>query len=89
MPRRLRNYSNLYTIFDKVINYLVELYNNLYRRANTRREYNNLVQNSRSFIKFYLDYIQIEIILKKIERDFLEEFSKKIRLALKTILSYF
>ena len=43
MPRRLRNYLNLYTIFDKVINYLVELYNNLYRRANARREYDSLV----------------------------------------------
>ena len=43
MPRRLRNYSNSYTIFDKVIDYLVELYNNSYRRTNIRREYNNLI----------------------------------------------
>ena len=40
-------------------------------------------------MKFYLDYIRTETILKKTKRDFLEELSKKIRLALKTVLDYF
>ena len=43
MLRRLKNYFNLYIIFNKVINYLVELYNNLYRRTDARREYDSLV----------------------------------------------
>ena len=41
MRRRLRDYSNLYEYYKKVLNDLIDIYENSDRQDNTKRQYDS------------------------------------------------
>ena len=71
------------------MNQLLEFYNNLYRRDDIRREFNILIQKSRFFIEFYSNYIRIKTILKKFNRDLLNELLERLRSTLRNAFQIF
>ena len=68
---------------------LSELYNNPHRRDDIRREFNILIQGSRPFIEFYSNYIRIGTILKKFNRDLLNELPERLRPTLRNAFQIF
>ena len=60
MKRRLRDCSNLYEYYKKVLNDLIDIYENSDRQDNAKRQYDSLQQDIISFIKFYVDFIRFE-----------------------------
>ena len=60
MRRRLKDYSNLYEFYKKILNDLTDIHENSDRQDNVKRQYNSLQQDIMPFMKFYVDFIRFE-----------------------------
>ena len=79
MKRRLRDCSNLYEYYKKVLNDLIDIYENSDRQDNAKRQYDSLQQDIISFIKFYVDFIRLEQVIEKNKNNIIRHLRLKIR----------
>ena len=66
--RREHDYVNLYKIIDDLLKELAELFNDSNKKVNFRKEYYNLIQESKKFSKFYTQFQQLSFYLKYHEK---------------------
>ena len=79
MKRRLKDYSNSYEFYKKVLNDLTDIHENSNRQDNAERQYNSLQQGIISFIKFYADFIRLEQVIEKNKNNMIRHLRLKIR----------
>ena len=79
MKRRLRDCSNLYEFYKKILNDLIDIYENSNRQNNVERQYNSFQQDIISFMKFYADFIRFEQVIKKNKNNIIRHLRLKIR----------
>ena len=76
--RREHDYVNLYKIIDDLLKELAELFNDSNKKVNFRKEYYNLIQESKKFSKFYTQFQQLSFYLKYHEKQLIIDLKDKI-----------
>jgi len=76
--RRERGCANFYKTVDDLLKELAELFNDLDKEANFRREYYNLVQGSKKFSEFYTQFQRLSSYLKYHEKQLIADLKDKI-----------
>ena len=79
MRRQLKDYSNSYEFYKKILNDLINIYENSNRQDNVERQYNSFQQNIMLFIKFYVDFIRLKQVIKKNKNNMIRHLRLKIR----------
>ena len=64
---------------------MIEIYEDFDRKINVKREYRTLMQNTQSFIKFYLNFIRFDGVFIFDDNIFLKELFKKLVKRLKNL----
>ncbi len=83
--RREHDYVNLYKIIDDLLKELAELFNDSNKKVNFRKEYYNLIQESKKFSKFYTQFQQLSFYLKYHEKQLIIDLKDKINSRLQFI----
>ncbi len=83
--RRERGCANPYKIADDLLEELAELFNDSDKEANFRREYYNLVQESKKFSEFYTQFQRLSFYLKYHEKQLIADLKDKINLRLRSV----
>ncbi len=83
--RRERDCVNLYKIVDDLLKELAELFNDSDKKVNFRREYYNLIQESKKFSEFYTQFQRLSFYLKYHEKQLIVDLKDKINLRLRFI----
>jgi len=73
-----RDYVNLYRIVDDLLKELAQLFNDLNKKVNFRKEYYNLIQESKKFSKFYTQFQQLSFYLKYHKKQLIIDLKDKI-----------
>ncbi len=73
-----RDCVNLYKIFDDLLKELAELFNDSDKKVNFRREYYNLIQESKKFSEFYTQFQRLFFYLKYHEKQLIIDLKDKI-----------
>ncbi len=76
--RRERDCVNLYKIVDDLLKELAELFNDSDKKVNFRREYYNLIQESKKFSEFYTQFQRLSFYLKYYEKQLIVDLKDKI-----------
>jgi len=76
--RRERDCVNLYKIVDDLLKELAELFNDSDKKVNFRREYYNLIQESKKFSEFYTQFQRLSFYLKYHEKQLIVDLKDKI-----------
>ena len=79
MKRRLKDYSNSYEFYKKILNDLIDIHENSNRQDNAKRQYNSFQQDIISFMKFYVDFIRLRYAIEKNKNNIIRHFRLKIR----------
>ena len=58
-----RDYVNLYKIIDDFLKELTQLFNDLNKKVNFRKEYYNLIQKFKKFNEFYTQFQRLSFYL--------------------------
>ncbi len=83
--RRERDCVNLYKIVDDFLKELAELFNDSNKKVNFRREYYNLVQESKKFSEFYTQFQRLSFYLKYHEKQLIIDLKDKINSRLRFV----
>ncbi len=83
--RRERDCVNLYKIVDDLLKELAELFNDSDKKVNFRREYYNLIQESKKFSEFYTQFQRLSFYLKYHEKQSIVDLKDKINSRLRFI----
>ncbi len=83
--RRERDCVNLYKIVDDLLKELAELFNDSDKKVNFRREYYNLIQESKKFSEFYTQFQRLSFYLKYHEKQLIVDLKDKINLRLRFV----
>ena len=83
--RRERGCVNLYKIVDDLLKELAELFNDSDKKVNFRREYYNLVQESKKFSEFYTQFQRLSSYLKYHEKQLIIDLKDKINPRLRSV----
>ncbi len=83
--RRERDCVNLYKIVDDLLKELAELFNDSDKKVNFRREYYNLVQESKKFSEFYTQFQRLSFYLKYHEKQLIVDLKDKINSRLRFV----
>jgi len=73
-----RDCVNLYKIVDDLLKELAELFNDSDKKVNFRREYYNLIQESKKFSEFYTQFQWLSFYLKYHEKQLIIDLKDKI-----------
>ncbi len=76
--RHERDCVNLYKIVDDLLKKLAELFNDSDKKVNFRREYYNLIQESKKFSEFYTQFQRLFFYLKYHEKQLIINLKDKI-----------
>jgi len=76
--RRERDCVNLYKIVDDLLKELTELFNDSDKKVNFRKEYYNLIQESKKFSEFYTQFQRLSFYLKYHEKQLIIDLKDKI-----------
>ncbi len=76
--RRERDCVNLYKIINDLLKELAELFNDSDKKVNFRREYYNLIQESKKFSEFYTQFQRLSFYLKYHEKQLIIDLKDKI-----------
>ncbi len=76
--RREHDCVNLYKIVDDLLKELAELFNYLNKKVNFRKEYYNLIQESKKFSEFYTQFQRLSFYLKYHEKQLIIDLKDKI-----------
>jgi len=76
--RRERGCANPYKTADDLLEELAELFNDSDKKVNFRREYYNLVQESKKFSEFYTQFQRLSSYLKYHEKQLIVDLKDKI-----------
>ncbi len=76
--RRERDCVNLYKIVDDLLKELAELFNDSDKKVNFRKEYYNLIQESKKFSEFYTQFQRLSFYLKYHEKQLIVDLKDKI-----------
>ncbi len=80
-----RYYVNFYKIIDDLLKELAELFNDLDKKVNFRKEYYNLIQELKKFSEFYTQFQQLFFYLKYHEKQLIIDLKDKINSRLQFI----
>ncbi len=83
--RRERDCVNLYKIIDDLLKELAELFNDSDKKVNFRREYYNLIQESKKFSEFYTQFQRLSFYLKYHEKQLIVDLKDKINSRLRFV----
>jgi len=83
--RRERDYVNLYRIINDFLKELAQLFNDLNKKVNFRREYYNLIQEFKKFNEFYTQFQRLSFYLDYHEKQLIADLKDKIHLHLQFI----
>ncbi len=83
--RRERDCVNLYKIVDDLLKELAELFNDSDKKVNFRKEYYNLIQESKKFSEFYTQFQRLSFYLKYHEKQLIVDLKDKINSRLRFI----
>ncbi len=83
--RRERDCVNFYKIVDDLLKELAELFNDSDKKVNFRREYYNLIQESKKFSEFYTQFQRLSFYLKYHEKQLIVDLKDKINSRLRFI----
>jgi len=83
--RRERGCANLYKTADDLLEELAELFNDSDKEVNFRREYYNLVQESKKFSEFYTQFQRLSSYLKYHEKQLIVDLKDKINPRLRSV----
>ncbi len=83
--RRERDCVNLYKIVDDLLKELAELFNDSDKKVNFRREYYNLIQESKKFSEFYTQFQRLSSYLKYHEKQLIVDLKDKINPRLRSV----
>ncbi len=83
--KRERDCVNLYKIVDDLLKELAELFNDSDKKVNFRKEYYNLIQESKKFSEFYTQFQQLSFYLKYHEKQLIVDLKDKINSRLRFI----
>ncbi len=83
--RRERDCVNLYKIVDDLLKELAELFNDSDKKVNFRKEYYNLIQESKKFSEFYTQFQRLSFYLKYHEKQLIIDLKDKINSRLRFI----
>ncbi len=83
--RRERDCVNFYKIVDDLLKELAKLFNDSDKKVNFRREYYNLIQESKKFSEFYTQFQQLSFYLKYHEKQLIVDLKDKINPRLRFI----
>ncbi len=83
--RRERDCVNFYKIVDDFLKELAELFNDSDKKVNFRREYYNLIQESKKFSEFYTQFQRLSFYLKYHEKQLIINLKDKINSHLRFI----
>ncbi len=83
--RRERDCVNLYKIVDDLLKELAELFNDSDKKVNFRREYYNLIQESKKFSEFYTQFQRLSFYLKYHEKQLIIDLKDKINSRLRFV----
>ncbi len=73
-----RDCVNFYKIIDDLLKKLAELFNDSDKKVNFRREYYNLIQESKKFSEFYTQFQRLSFYLKYYEKQLIIDLKDKI-----------
>jgi hypothetical protein len=76
---------NLYTMINDLLKKLAQLYNDLNKEANFRREYSNLTQELKKFNEFYMIFQRLSFYLNYHKKQLIADLKNKINSHLKAI----
>jgi len=76
--RRERDCVNSYKIVNDLLKELAELFNDSDKKVNFRREYYNLIQESKKFSEFYTQFQRLSFYLKYHEKQLIIDLKDKI-----------
>ncbi len=83
--RRERDYVNLYRIINDFLKELAQLFNDLNKKVNFRREYYNLIQEFKKFNEFYTQFQRLFFYLDYHEKQLIADLKDKIHFRLQFI----
>ncbi len=83
--RRERDCVNLYKIVNDLLKELAELFNDSDKKVNFRREYYNLIQESKKFSEFYTQFQRLSFYLKYHEKQLIVDLKDKINSRLRFV----
>ncbi len=83
--RRERDCVNFYRIIKDLLKELAQLFNDSNKKVNFRKEYYNLVQESKKFSKFYTQFQQLSFYLDYHEKQLIIDLKDKINSRLRFI----
>ncbi len=73
-----RDCVNLYRIVEDLLKELAQLFNDLNKKVNFRKEYYNLIQESKKFSEFYTQFQQLSFYLDYHEKQLIVDLKDKI-----------
>jgi len=83
--RRERNYVNFYRIVEDLLKELAQLFNDSNKKVNFRKEYYNLIQESKKFSEFYTQFQRLSFYLDYHEKQLIIDLKDKIHSRLRFI----
>ena len=83
--RRERDCVNLYKIIEDFLKELAQLFNDSNKKVNFRREYYNLIQESKKFSEFYTQFQQLSFYLNYHEKQLIVDLKDKIHSRLRFV----
>ncbi len=83
--RRERDCVNLYRIVEDLLKELAQLFDDSNKKVNFRREYYNLIQESKKFSEFYTQFQRLSFYLDYHEKQLIIDLKDKIHLHLRFI----
>jgi len=83
--RRERDCVNLYRIVEDLLKELAQLFDDSNKKVNFRREYYNLIQESKKFSKFYTQFQRLSFYLDYHEKQLIVDLKDKIHSRLRFI----
>ncbi len=83
--RRKHDCVNFYKIINNLLKELAELFNDSDKKVNFRREYYNLIQESKKFSEFYTQFQRLSFYLKYHEKQLIIDLKDKINSRLRFI----
>ncbi len=83
--RRERDCVNLYKIVDDLLKELAQLFDDLNKKVNFRREYYNLIQEFKKFSEFYTQFQRLSFYLDYHEKQLIADLKDKIHSRLRFV----
>ncbi len=83
--RRERDCVNFYRIVEDLLKELAQLFDDLNKKVNFRREYYNLIQESKKFNEFYTQFQRLSFYLNYHEKQLIINLKDKIHLRLRFV----